>query len=399
MASKSYKRKRNTKIKRSRGSLYKKRKSTGRKVAEVLLLVIVAGALIFVGYSAAGPIISYFKGETSASDEDLSWTPPESSAPEESTSDTEEDTDTGPTPSETQPQASSAGNYVLSEAAMKDTASLAKALAAAKNAGFSRVVLPVKNQPGNLLYKTTVPAVKDSELITGTMTAPQIISVVKSQGLEAAALFPALHDHLTPAYVEDTGYWFADESSAWLDNSPDRGGKRWIDPFRSGTAQFFSSLCAELKSAGFSEILLSDMRFPAFTEYDRTILNGKYFTADRYTALTSLYGKINTAVSGKAAVVITMSDLAAGGGSAEILSDSSFSGTVYLMFDPSSFGNSLKIGDKTVGLPSDPSARSEALLEAASELISTNLTVIPLISSEKLPPNTLADCYEAVSAE
>ena len=43
------------KIKRSKNRLYKKKKSGAKVAAETVIFVLIAGALVFVGYSAAGP--------------------------------------------------------------------------------------------------------------------------------------------------------------------------------------------------------------------------------------------------------------------------------------------------------------------------------------------------------
>ena len=44
-------RKKGFKVKRSRRNLYKKRKSTGRKIFDGVLFVVILGAFVFVGYA------------------------------------------------------------------------------------------------------------------------------------------------------------------------------------------------------------------------------------------------------------------------------------------------------------------------------------------------------------
>ena len=50
-------RKKGFKVKRSRRNLYKKRKSTGRKIFDGVLFVVILGAFVFVGYSVASPLM------------------------------------------------------------------------------------------------------------------------------------------------------------------------------------------------------------------------------------------------------------------------------------------------------------------------------------------------------
>ena len=392
--------KQNIKIKRSKGRLYKKKRSAGRRVMEIILMVLAVGILGVVGYSAAGPLISYFKGEGETST--TPWEPPESSTPEESdTSDSESSPDTT-----THYFSDGSGAYVLSANALVSPSSLIQELSGAESAGCSVIILPVKTEDGLLLYSSQISSVKDTELVAGSMTASQIVGVVKDRGFErVVALVPALYDKSTPQYVADTGYRFADESYAWLDAAANNGGKQWVDPFRGGTRNYYTQLVRELTGAGFDEVLLSEMRFPKFTTYDQTILDQRNFAGNRYTALTSLYSSVNSAAGGgKTAVAVDIADVLAGfgksyGGTAEILSDRSFTGTVYLMIDLSRFGTTLDTEENgKVTLPSDPAQKVTTLVSKAAGYIGTNLTVVPVVRAEGMTAEQLKRCYDALDS-
>ena len=85
-------RKKGFKVKRSRRNLYKKRKSTGRKIFDGILFVVILGAFVFVGYSVASPLIKFFGGNgDNSSVSEPAWTPPES-LPETSDSNSQANT-------------------------------------------------------------------------------------------------------------------------------------------------------------------------------------------------------------------------------------------------------------------------------------------------------------------
>ncbi|MCH5201209.1 MAG: hypothetical protein J1F60_09650 [Oscillospiraceae bacterium] len=385
------------KVKRSKSRLYKKRKSTGRKVLEIVLMVLIVGVLGVVGYSAAGPLISYFQGDGEGSTT-TPWEPPESSTPEESdttTSSSSESVDT------TQPVSGGKGAYVLTEAALTNQASLSSALESAKQAGCSVIIVTLKDVEGHLLYKSELADVKDTEIVTGTMTAQQIVSVIKGKGFtEVKALTPTLYDRLAPVYVDDMCYRFAAGGVQWLDGAPDKGGKRWADPFLDGTKDYYKRLTKELTDAGFDEVLLSELRFPNFMPYDRSLLEKRNFDDNRYTALTAVY----KAAGSKAAAAVNMKDVLAGygeswGSTAEILADKSFTGTVYLMIDLTDFGTTLATGENTnISLPADPAQKVQVLVSRAADYIGTNVTVIPVIGTKGLSVEALGKCYEALDA-
>lgn len=395
--------KQNIKIKRSKGRLYKKKKSAFRKVLEVILMVLVVGVLGVVGYSAAGPLISYIQGEGDGSTT-TPWEPPESSTPEESESSDTSDSESSATTTESVSDGS--GSYLLPVTALVNQTALNKALDAAENSGFTQIIVPVKDDEGHLLYSSMMNPVKGTDVVTGTMPAGQITSVIKNRGFTSVkALVPTLFDRTTPLYVEDMGYRFANNGSNWLDATAENGGKRWVDPFRDGTKQYYSQLVKELLGGGFDEVLLSELRFPAFTAYDETILDARNFTATRYSALTSLYNTVNTAAGNKAAAAVDIADVLAGygkgfSGTAEVLADKSFTGTVYLMINLSDFGTSLATGETTkIPLPADPAQKTKTLVSRAAGYIGTNVTVIPVIDPAGLSAEALAGCYSALGAE
>ena len=395
--------KQNIKIKRSKGRLYKKRKSTGKKVLEIVLMVLVVGVLGVVGYSAAGPLISYFKGEGGES-VTTPWEPPESSTPEESDSSDTSDSESADTTTQTVPDGS--GAYLLPMTALANQSALTNALNSAEKAGCSVIIVPVKDDEGHLLYSSQLASVKDTEVVTGSMPLGQITSVIKNKGfVSVKALVPTLLDKVTSAYVSDMCYRFAGEGYNWLDGTPENGGKRWADPFRDGTRVYYTQLVRELTAGGFDEVLLSELRFPNFTTYDQTILDARNFTSTRYTALTGLYTAANSAASNKAAVAVDIADVLAGygksfAGSAEILSDRKFTGTVYLTINLSDFGTSLATGENSkINLPADPAKKVQTLVSRAAGYIGTNMTVVPVIEPAGLSPEALAKCYGALAAE
>ena len=391
------------KVKRSKGRLYKKKKSAGRKVLEVILLVVIAGGLGFLGYSLAGPLISYIQ-EGGGESVTTPWEPPESSTPEESESSDTSDSESADT--STQPVSDASGSYLLSVTALTNQSALMQALSTAQSAGCSVIIVPVKNGEGNLLYNSQLDGIKGTDLVTGTMSAGQIVGVIKGKGFTSVkALLPTLYDRTTPLYVEDTGYRFADDSYGWLDAAPENGGKPWVDPFRAGTKQYYSALAGELIKAGFDEILMSELRFPSFEVYDETILEARNFMPTRYTALTALYRSTVSAASNKAAVAINIADVLSGygqsfGGTAEILSDKSFTGTVCLTIKLTDFGTRLATGETaSIALPADPVQKVQALVSKAVEYIGTNVTVVPVIEPAGLSAEALGRCYARLAAE
>ena len=386
------------KIKRSKNRLYKKKKSGAKLVAETVVFVLIAGVLVFVGYSAAGPLIDLWSGETETEIEGWTPTPPPQISDNTASSSDESETTTKPVTTEEE-TSDEVGAYILSENDIKSASALKNAVDKAKNSGYTQVLAPIKNKEGKLLYKSNIDYIKDTELVTGIMSAGQIVSVIKEGGLVPKAIIYTLMDNDAPSFIDDSGYRFADESYLWLDAAAANGGKRWLNPFLSGTKKYINDLSKEIKSAGFEEIILSQLCFPHFTAYDQTILDSQIFTEDRYKSLSSVYSGSYTASEKKSAVAVDVKDVLSGYGqsflgTAEILNDKTFTGTIYLFIAPSEFENRLEVGEnKFINLPSNNPEKTEAVIEKAMEYIGTNVTVSVIIDDQKLSEEEIKECY------
>lgn len=389
------------KIKRSKNRLYKKKKSGAKVAAETVIFVLIAGALVFVGYSAAGPLIELWSGGTETQIE--GWTPTPPPELSEEGSDTVTEGEVTAEPITTQEEISGEiGAFIMSESDIASPAALNNAIEKAKDSGYLQVLVPLKNKEGNLLYKSNISYIKDTDIITGTMPAGQIASLIKSNGLVPKALISALMDNNSPSYVEGAGYRFADDSYFWLDAAAANGGKRWLDPFLDGTKKYLSDLSRELKSSGFEEVILSQLRFPDFTTYDQTILDNRSFTDDRYKALSSVYIASYNASEKKSSVSVDLKDVLSGygqsfSGTAEILNDKTFTGTVYLFTAPSEYENRLEVGEnKFIGLSPNVYEKAETLIGKAMEYIGTNVSVSVVIDDEGLSEEEIEECYKRI---
>ena len=239
-------RKKGFKVKRSRRNLYKKRKSTGRKIFDGVLFVVILGAFVFVGYSVASPLIKFFGGNgDNSSVSEPAWTPPES-LPETSDSNSQANTsdntsgnsggsdttkdNTSSAPSEV----TSAFATVAPDSALKSDAALNKFLASAKESGYNVAVFTLKNTTGELLYKSSLKAVKDNtDVNKGSLTAAQIVKACKTAGITPVAAITTLYDRKTPYLFDNAGYIITDGNWSWLDAAADNGGDAGADTQQS----------------------------------------------------------------------------------------------------------------------------------------------------------------------
>lgn len=278
------KKKTNIKIKHHNYNLYSKKKHRGKQTLAVILTVAAAAVLCVVGYSAGKPIMDYFKNREQYTSEDSSaWTPPTA----ENTADTETVATVAETSESTEPPVEEyalSNTFILPEGAALNTGSLNSAIAAAKAGGYTGVAVTLKDADGYFLYKSGIEGIKDGEGIKGALTAEQICDIITKAELTPVARINTLMDHISPTGVEGIKFT-ATEGWTWLDNYAENGGKTWLTPFNKETADFIGDITAELSSAGFKTIILTNTKFPNFNTVDYSLLSDIGDEQKRLTAL------------------------------------------------------------------------------------------------------------------
>ncbi|MBQ4164909.1 MAG: hypothetical protein IJD85_01120 [Oscillospiraceae bacterium] len=255
------------KIKHRKYNLYNRKKSKGKQALAIILTIVIAAALCVLGFGLGRPLMEYFNGNKQQTTSQSSESTSESTSGTASQSNTESTDDTSePAPDEIE----NTEVHYISSAALKSVATLDRALATAKSKGCTTVVVTLRESGGTFLYKTAIEGVKDNEELTNALTAKEIFDAVDGAGMNAYARICTLRDHVSGGYIAGIKYMTAD-GYGWLDAAPNNGGKPWLSPFESKTLKYLGEITAELSSAGFEKIILTDTMYPAFhpADYDK----------------------------------------------------------------------------------------------------------------------------------
>lgn len=388
-------RKKGIKIKRSRRNLYRRRKSKGRKAAELILLLLVIAVLIFVGYSVAPPILKFFS-EHSQPGQNVSepvWTPPAES--ENSSVDTSGTDNTTTSKPQEVPQPSGPRFAVTApDTALASEKALNDYLKTVTSSGYDTVVFYLKNTRGELLYKSSVDVIKDNEdVVKGKLTPAQIIKACTAAKITPIADISTLYDRLTPRLLDGGGYAYlepgvvTDSSWHWLDAASENGGKPWASPYSKDTVNYFADIASELAKAGFKNVILSDTIFPNFGSYDYKHLFTEVQSPDRSDKLALLAQACadkNKAAGAKTSVKIDASDLLAiktsnYKKSAEIwLSKDKMKGCdILVTLDMSALGTTIQLTEKDVLTVDDslPKAIAQIFPQVKKTMDKTEISV------------------------
>ena len=290
----------NIKIKRSKINLYNKKKSKTRQAMKIVITVVIIVGLGVLGYGLGKPLLKYIKDRGQGSSQSGSDTSSLLSSIIDSISSDSTDSQPSDVSSETsEPTPAPAVTesiYYLPDSAATSEAALKNALEAAKKSGCSVVAVTLKDTYGHLLYKTSIAEVKDTETVTGTLTAAQIAQTISSEGFTPAARINTLMDRLGSIYIEGI-YRFPEDQGGygWNDNKAENGGKPWMSPFKKESLTYIGNIASELSKAGYKHIICVNTRYPAFHNIDITTYLNHLPLKDSTKRVAALWDIVNSA--------------------------------------------------------------------------------------------------------
>ncbi len=139
--------------------------------------------------------------------------------------------------------------------------------------GGSTVLVDVKSIRGDFYYSSEAGRASDS---IPAERMDELLETLKSKGCYIIARMPALRDYWYGLEHVNDGIFVSNRLSLWMDD--DRC--YWLNPQAEGTTSYLAQILGELRSLGFSEVMLTDFSVP---ENDRV-----YFEGDRAEALNQL---------------------------------------------------------------------------------------------------------------
>lgn len=358
------------KLYRGRRRVFHKR----RKVPVKLLLWILAAAIIIP--------VSYFSARHWLADRPAQGTPV-SSAPDTTEATEPEPTTTSsaaadtPSAPEKPVEATNWRGFYLPATALADTAALEQTLDQAAAAGFTAVVVELKDADGWLAYASETERSRQAQSVGANALSKEALQAalqtIKGKGLSVTALVYAFEDavasrNLSGAKIAVEG----NPSWTWYDDAVANGGRPWLNPYAEEAQQYILDILRELRSWGVTRVMLDGACFPAQT-------SSAYFgeqaqTVSKPDVLRAFIEKAE-GVMGADGLVLAADGVAALGRNTAAYGDNPLTfgaSTVAPSLFPADMGRTLKLGDVKV---SDPDGHPYEAVQAALEHIQLRLRV------------------------
>lgn len=293
--------KKGTKIKRY-GSIYERKNGS-----VILALTMLAGLVIFgiAGWLLYTPVHDFIMGL--GAEEQPSVDVAESSQTvSENASST---TSSQPEQQETVNAEKEIKAIFLTAEQLLDENALDAALKNAASSGINTVVVDGKDSSGTVLYSSSNEVAKSSGVAAASVyDAAKISAAIKKSGLSPAVRLHAFKDAAAPAADRDMAVHYYDTDIYWLDNSPELGGKMWLNPYSDKTQGYILSLIEELCSAGFETVMLDSVQFPSGVGLDKAGYGENAKTVSKSQLLNGFVKKATEAAESNGAQLLLCTD-------------------------------------------------------------------------------------------
>lgn len=362
------------KIKRYSRIYHSRREIRRRTVFKYCGFAVILAALIFVGYSVAGPVVDFFSGNIEPSSESSSSS--ESSLPSSSSSDSSSE--------ESIDGLESMAAITVPHATLQDAAALDAYLKEMKQQGVNTVVLELKNEDGHLLYQSSLEqATQFNAVSADAVDLKAVLRTVDSNDMRCIAQLSAFKDRVAPTADKTMGYLYAGTTGAWWDNSQENGGKPWLNPYRAASVDYLLAIQEELGNLGVDYVMWTKVSYPEVATLSSVDFNSDIGEATQQEALDQFVQKATAQGAADGQVVMISYPVSAAfgvneswyGGNPTGLKNVKYAAPVLNL---TSFNASVPVGGEPVDL-SDTTAATTAILTEYKKLVKSGVTVLPVI--------------------
>ncbi len=139
---------------------------------------------------------------------------------------------------------------------------IAETVASLAAQGVTYVVVPLKDTSGYIHYASSVENASAS-IATNSVDAAAIAAAITEAGMVPVASLATFQDSISVYQDRDMGIRYLNSDYMWLDNTVDAGGKAWMNPYADLAIDFIGDLVEEVGSLGYTQVVLSQVQFPA----------------------------------------------------------------------------------------------------------------------------------------
>lgn len=267
-------------------------------------------------------------------------------------------------------------SITLATSQLYDAAGLASALKNLAAQGYDGAVFDLKDADGQVLYKSALETVTgNSKQVANRYDLAAVIKSIQDAGMTPVGRLYAFKDKTAGKVMADAVVKYQDTDMNWVDNSPDAGGKTWLNPNNTQAQEYILSLMKEAAGAGLKQVVLDGVQFPEGYSLEAASYAPGGAAVDKSSVLADFFQKAQSAASEARCSVWPCVNVSATAGvntiryGENLTKVLSAAGRVVLDVAPEQFGNGVQSDRLNLTAPvKDPYNTVKSALAASSAL-------------------------------
>lgn len=244
------------KIRRHNSKIYRRNRSTSHSPLGIVGMALLVLCLFVVGWFVYPPVYDLLTGKIAEPPQESASEPAPPSVSSEPEPEPEPEPAAGPMPEVIK------AVYAPS-AIVQDAAKLESLLTKASNAGYNALLFDVKDADGVVRYNTENATAKKGKAVAETpFELAKLVETLANYKMEPIARLYTFKDHKTSRAVPELGVRYKGEDVLWLDNSPDKGGRSWLNPYDATAQAYLIELAEECVQGGVKMVIADGIQFP-----------------------------------------------------------------------------------------------------------------------------------------
>lgn len=156
------------------------------------------------------------------------------------------------------------GHEMMRAVYIKDITAIDAVISEIEGTDINAVMIDIKTPAGDVLFKTkNEMANKWGVVSQDAVDLKALADKLKSKGLMLAAKMSMFRDpKAASAGRLDYAINYQDSGFLWLDDSPENGGRPWLNPYSIPTQEYLTGLADEAFDAGVKLLALENVQFP-----------------------------------------------------------------------------------------------------------------------------------------
>ena len=142
---------------------------------------------------------------------------------------------------------------------------LSEFITKANNDNKNAIIIPLKNENGNLMYASKITEAEKWGTVSKTVAdAKKIAAEIEAAGLIPIARASAFYDQLAPHVKRNNSYSYVSKNNTTylFKNSATGKSEKWLNPYQSVARKYICDIIKEISEMGYKHVLLDNVSFP-----------------------------------------------------------------------------------------------------------------------------------------